>query len=509
LILAQILFLYLFDALLTWSRGGKWRLGFGPLPIIFSTNFFLWFKDDWFIFQFLMVATGALGKQFVHWRRDGRITHVFNPSAFGLALFSFVLLATGTSHDTWGEDVATTLGMPYYIYAVIFLLGLIVQGLFGVTLMTLAATAALCVLNLIYTARTGVYFFVDSNIPIAVFLGLHLLVTDPSTSPRTNLGKAIFGALYGAGVWISYAILRDFGLPSFYDKLLVVPFLNLSVKMIDRCATLGVLGRFNRWEQAFGLRKLNLMHIGCWVLLFAAMLGTGFVEAPHPGASIDFWRKAAQEGKPHAVENLMTMLNDSANNGSGDACDELGLIYMEGKLAKKNPAAAIRWFVKAAGLGSQTGCENAAIQILFYGAPASAADAARVMDRLESASGPNGLSCYLLGYAYDSGHGRGQDKTKARAFYAKGAESGNLGACKNLARMEINGEGGPADHSGAARWLEKAAAGKDTDSCMRLALMYHNGDGVPKDEQKAIELLESACALGAPEACVTLQRLRH
>jgi TPR repeat protein len=512
LILAQILFLYVFDALLTWSRGRSWRLGFGPLPIVLSTNFFLWFKDDWFFFQFLMVATGALGKQFVLWQRDGRKTHIFNPSSFGLAIFSLVLLATGTSHYTWGQELATTLGMPYYIYAEIFFLGLIVQALFGVTLMTLAATAALCLLNLAYTARTGVYFFVDSNIPIAVFLGLHLLVTDPATSPRTNLGKAIFGALYGLGVWVSYAFLRDFGLPTFYDKLLVVPFLNLSVRCINRCAGLGVLGRFNRWETIFGLRKLNFMHMACWALLFAAMLGTGFVEGPQPGESIAFWKKAAEDGKPHAAENLMTMLQHlGADNRMGEACNELGLIYAEGKLTKKNPAAAIHYFARACDCGYEEGCENAGVLILMYNAPDSAADAARVLDHLEmeSVRGSNGLSCYLVGCAYESGHGRALDKTKARAFYARGAALGVLGACKNLARMEINGEGGPVDHAEAARWLERAAEGKDADSCMKLGLMYHNGDGVAQDEQRAIALLEKACGLGATEACQTLQRIRR
>ena len=72
-------------------------------------------------------------------------------------------------------------------------------------------------------------YFVDSEIPSAVFLGLHLLVTDPSTSPRTPLGRAIFGVLYGLGVFALYALLGALGLPTFYDKLLCVPLLNLAV----------------------------------------------------------------------------------------------------------------------------------------------------------------------------------------------------------------------------------------------------------------------------------------
>jgi hypothetical protein len=292
LILAQILFLYVFDGLLSWSRGRAWRLGFGPFPIILSTNLFMWFRDDWYVFQFLMVATGALAKEFIRWERGGRKAHIFNPSAFGLALFSLVLLVTGTSGHTWGLEVATALARPRFIYLEIFLVGLIVQGFFGVTLVTLSATATLCVANLIYTHVTGLYFFVDANIPIAVFLGLHLLLTDPATSPRSNVGKAIFGMFYGLGIWVSYAILRRLGLPEFYDKLLVVPLLNLSVRLLDRAAGWEPLSRFGRWETGFGLRRLNWIHMGCWGVLFAVMLGTGFVEAPLPGASEAFGQDA-------------------------------------------------------------------------------------------------------------------------------------------------------------------------------------------------------------------------
>ena len=70
LLLAQVVFAYIFDMLLTWSRREKYVLGFGALPIIFSTNLFLWFRDDWFYLQFLMIAVGFLGKEFVRWERE-------------------------------------------------------------------------------------------------------------------------------------------------------------------------------------------------------------------------------------------------------------------------------------------------------------------------------------------------------------------------------------------------------------------------------------------------------
>ena len=116
LLLAQVVFAYIFDMLLTWSRREKYVLGFGPFPIIFSTNLFLWFRDDWFYLQFLMIAVGFLGKEFVRWEREGRRVHIFNPSAFSLGIFSIVLLATGTTPITWGEDIATTLTLAPSIY---------------------------------------------------------------------------------------------------------------------------------------------------------------------------------------------------------------------------------------------------------------------------------------------------------------------------------------------------------------------------------------------------------
>jgi hypothetical protein len=281
LIVAQIVFVYAFDMLLCWSRRDKWILGFGPFPIVLSTNLFLWFKDDWFYLQFLLVAAGVLCKEFLTWTRDGRRVHIFNPSAIALAIFSVGLLVTHSTQITWGEEVAVTLGRPPNIYLEIFLVGLVVQALFSVTLVTLSAAAALYALNLAYTGTTGVYHFVDSNIPIAVFLGLHLLVTDPATSPRTSFGKVLFGGMYGAGVFSIYAALGRMGAPTFYDKLLCVPPLNLIVQALDRAA-LRLAARLGRWKLDWSPRQANFAHMALWISLFAVMLTTGFYWLPPP-----------------------------------------------------------------------------------------------------------------------------------------------------------------------------------------------------------------------------------
>src|SRR5436309_7250342 len=98
----------------------------------------------------------------------------------------------------------------------------------------MSAVVAMYVFGLLYFAATGTYYFVDSYIPIAVFLGMHLLFTDPSTSPRTDLGRLIFGATYGLNTDALLAILGRLGAPTDHHKPLQVPVKNHSVQLVDR-----------------------------------------------------------------------------------------------------------------------------------------------------------------------------------------------------------------------------------------------------------------------------------
>ena len=334
LIAAQIAFAYAFSMLLTWSRSVPYRLGFGPFPIIFSINLFLWFRDDWFYLQFLMIAIGFLGKELIRWNRDGRRTHIFNPSAFALGLFSLVLIATGSTDLTWGQEIASTLTLAPRIYLYLFLVGLVVMYFFSITLIASAAAAVLFGLSAAYSAWSGVPYFVDSEIPAAVFLGLHLLVTDPSTSTRTPLGKLIFGALYGVGVFALYAILTSAGTPTFYDKLLCVPLLNLSVRGIDH-----VVARIGRVPGPAGwsARRLNLAHMAVWVGFFAVMTAAG---------------------RRNACTRLLQIERSYCGDNSAWACNELGRHYVGGTFVDVDSDLGRGYFARACELRYQAGCVN-------------------------------------------------------------------------------------------------------------------------------------------------------
>jgi hypothetical protein len=504
LILAQLAFAYALDMLVCWWRRDRWILGFGPFPIILSTNLFLWFRDDWFFFQFLMVAVGVLGKELIKWRRDDRPTHIFNPSALSLFIFSVALIATHSTGITWGVEISSTLHRPPHIYLEIFLLGLVGQALFNVTLVTLCGAAVLFGLNLLYTHVTGGYHFIDSNIPVSVFLGLHLLVTDPATSPRTNTGRIIFGALYGAGVFTAYGALSWFGAPEFYDKLLWLPVLNLSVRALDRAGGAAaarlrsrgpVLPSALAWSRRVP-RTANLVHMAVWASLFTVMVVTGFLKkgADFPGGRLDFWRQGCEKHQWNACKTWVRVLNDVCQDGSGAACFTAGQVLSGGLVVPSNPEVAGVSFGRACDLGVREACTSL---IAF------AQDGGKDVFQQACYRG-DGASCFILGSLYSSGLGVSQDPARAFSLFERSCAEKWWRGCGRLRTSYLVGQGTAVDPAKAVENFENGCRGGNAASCLEVAKLYHRGRGALQDDNLALEKLRQACDLGLQAACKEL-----
>jgi len=360
-ILAQLAFAYAFDMLLAWSRRDTSVLGFGQFPVILSVNLFLWFRPDWFYLQFAMVALAFAAKELVRWTRDGQRVHIFNPSALPLALVALGLLATGTSGITWGPEIAYTQFYPPHIYLLLFAVGLPAGFLFGVTLMTMSAVVTTYLFGLLYFANTGIYFFYDSHIPVAVFLGMHLLFNDPATSPRTDLGRIVYGALYGLSTVALYQVLGSAGLPTFYDKILAVPLLNLSVRWLDRAGRLPTGDPVPGSALRSPARRLAVVSL--WALVFTGMTAADGVGDDHPGQYLPFWQQACEEGRPYACPYLADTELNLCDQGSGWACNEAGLLHLDlarsgEDLRRQDPAGAAEPFRRGCDLGLAAACRN-------------------------------------------------------------------------------------------------------------------------------------------------------
>ena len=476
LILAQLVFAYAFDMLLSWSRRDTYTLGFGPFPVVLSTNLFLWFKPDWFYLQFLMVGVGFAAKELIRWNKDGRRTHIFNPSSFPLALFSIVLILTHSTNLTWGQEIAQTQFWPPHMDLLIFLVGLPGQFLFGVTSMTMAAVTTMYVFGFVYQAVTGTYFFFET-IPIAVFLGMHLLFTDPSTSPRTELGRIIYGVLYGLGV---VALAPAFG---FYDKLLPVPILNLSIKWIDRVAQSPAL----QWldpaalGKALAPRRRHLAYIGVWATIFVVMSTTHGIGHTSRGYWLPFWEEACHDGRRNGCEKLATLDDTYCRDGdSGWACNDLGLMMARGRrdVAVQAPAT----FQHGCDVGFQTACANA-----------------RVM---ESGTGTlQSAPPRLADYAVVLNEGDGPLTDPPFEMYRRACQQGWMAGCESLGLSYLDGRGTERDPARAAVEFDAACAGGQPTACASVAYQYTHGDGVARDDARAFAYLKQGCDLGMADAC--------
>jgi hypothetical protein len=251
------------------------------------------------------------------------------------------------------------------MYLFLFLIGLPGQFFFGVTSMTMSAVVAAYAFSRIYFAVTGIYFFYDSYIPIAVFLGMHLLFTDPSTSPRTELGRVIYGALYGLSTVALYQLLGSMGMPTFYDKLLQVPLLNLSVKGIDGIARSRIFQKLDPAALGRSLlpRQRNLAYISVWAVVFMILSAVQGVGDDHPGQWLPFWRHACEDGRSYACPYLADLEASFCDRGSGWACNEAGLIDIalsrSGEdLRRLDPAAAREPLSRGCELGFEAACRN-------------------------------------------------------------------------------------------------------------------------------------------------------
>ncbi len=487
LIAAQIAFAYAFDMLLSWSRRDVCRLGLVPLVAVTTINMFLRFRDDWFLAQFLMVACAVTATHAIRLQRDSRQASIFNPPAVALGLFSLGLIVTHGAGHTWAEEMSSSLLLPPQIYLFVFVVSLPAIFISRSTTVTLSAAIAVYGLSSLVLKLTGTYFFVDSTIPIAVFVALHLLVIDPPTLPRADFGRVVFGAAYGASVFALHGLLARWGAPVCFAPLLPIPLLNFAAPAIDRMVTLPRLSwpKAGKTSAGLSVQARSLASLSIWIVVFGAMSAANGVGDDHPGRKIQFWQRACREDRPGACSALGSILSRVCADESGWACNELGLLAATNRAKASNSVAEL--FRKACVYGQPAGCGNS--KKAEGGDPSLAHSEPNVLD---------------FRHLLRLGKARAKD-TSSLALYTAACDEGWSSGCEGLSRIYFLGvPGTPTDKPRAAALALRACDGGSARSCSNVGLMYKNGDGVVKDPARALALLKKSCDLGLPAACTWL-----
>lgn len=506
LLLIQVAFAYLCEMVFAWLRGRTWRAGFGPFPITFSINLFLWFKDPHFGWQLVLVALCYAGKELIRWERDGQTRHVFNPSSFGLAVMSAALLLTGTSGATYAREIAITQEETRLMWEALFVLGLIVQIQFPVVLVTMSSAVTCWLLGVGWHAATGTYMFATTDIPAAVFLGMLLLVTDPATSPRSRTGKVLYGAAYGAMVFALFPLLEDWGSYGYFDKLLPVPILNLLVRRFDAVGDRWGERLQARWDALRGEaasfvtaeRTANHAHVGAWVAFFGVLFVGDAFGAQHPGRDIALWQKACADARPRACRTLVELLSSGCQAGEAKACHNLGA-----ELAERETTAGghgpEHFFALACEGGLEVSCQAVAALKGNPGPTLTAGDHPLAV----ACRGGDAQACHNLGAAHQSGLGVPVDLDAAMAAYDRGCQGGVVQACNSMAALAMQ-RGGAVDEARAAEAFAKACEAGDMPGCANLAAMHFRGDGIARDPAEAARFNRKACEGGLGVACARL-----
>jgi hypothetical protein len=185
---------------------------------------------------------------------------------------------------------------------------------------------------------------------------MHLLFTDPSTAPRSELGRLIFGAMYALSVIVLYGVLETMGLPRFYDKLLAVPVMNLLIQVIDRLVQTKPMRQIDPTVllHKAGKKSRNLAYVGVWTMIFLLMSTVQGVGDTHRGHWVMFWKHACADDRPNGCRHFGVMVSTYCNRGSGWACNEYGMLLQP----ERRPQLAASAFDRACELGFSAGCTN-------------------------------------------------------------------------------------------------------------------------------------------------------
>jgi TPR repeat protein len=188
-------------------------------------------------------------------------------------------------------------------------------------------------------------------------------------------------------------------------------------------------------------------------------------------------------------------LRGSAELGSPDAMNQVGLRYLLGEGVDKDEANAAEWFRKAADKGNAAGAYNLGRSYADgRGVSQDNAQAAHWYTVAAELHEPSiePLAYLQLGKLHRDGRGVSRDLTQARTLFEKAAAQGNGEAALNLGDMYSAGVTVPADAARAAAFYKQAADAGDAGGAFAYGFILEHGQGVSRDDAAAARYYLSA-----------------
>jgi TPR repeat protein len=178
-----------------------------------------------------------------------------------------------------------------------------------------------------------------------------------------------------------------------------------------------------------------------------------------------------EAGQPKDTKSGMEMMRMAAEQGVGEAQQDVGRDYEYGWTVKPDLMQALKWYAKAADNGRP-------------------------------------WSQWRIGMAYVNGEGRKADPVRAVAYFRRAADAGGVDGMTSLAVMYATGEGVKQDFTRARELYEQAIDAGSAHALKNLAGMYMRGEGVEVDPVHAYVLVATAEKRGDQEAAKMRESLQ-
>ena len=181
-----------------------------------------------------------------------------------------------------------------------------------------------------------------------------------------------------------------------------------------------------------------------------------------------------------------------------------GMCFTTGEGVEKDPAAAARWFSRAAEGGHPSAQFNLGM-MYSSGEGVGGRDAGMAASWILRAAAQGHVKAqFSIALCYELGDGVDKDSVKAVAWLRRAADKGHADAQLRLGVHYCTGDGVASDAAQGAAWFRRAAESGNAAGQFLLGQCYDAGEGVEKSAAQAVAWFRQAADQGYVEAELNL-----
>jgi TPR repeat protein len=232
---------------------------------------------------------------------------------------------------------------------------------------------------------------------------------------------------------------------------------------------------------AYGFLRDSMPTVGCRLGIDLACANAGLAYEQHTPPNFLIAREYYERG---------------CNRGQPMSCNNLAVVYEQGKGVPKDEKRAAGLYAQACDSGEMLACRNLGnAYVQGYGVSVDLRRATALFARACTGGVAKACNDQALLVAKN-------DRKLAVTLFQRACDGGNDEGCANFAINLITGSGIVADPERGIALLNKGCTLNDhARSCLLLGAAHVSGKGLPLDPKRAVDRFRAACRLGEPMGC--------